>query len=209
MPTRRTRTARWSSGPRRTRYLPRAGAWCSTCAATGPMRSRRRGRSTSPWRAMAGGRSRAVGSWSASARSRLRPRRTTGWSCGRELLREVDRSALADHRDLDLPRVFELLLDVPRYPVRQQRRRVVVDLLGVHDHADLAAGLHGVDLLDAGVAGGDLLEVAEALGVLLERLPARARASARQRVDDLDDDGLDGPQLDLVVVRLHRVGHGL
>src|SRR3954468_18099803 len=56
------------------------------------------------------------------------------FKAGPRLLREVDRAALADHRDLDLPRVLELLLHVSRYPVRQQRGRVVVDLLGLHDH---------------------------------------------------------------------------
>ena len=77
-----------------------------------------------------------------------------------------------------------------------------------HD-ADLAAGLHRVDLVDAVVAGGDLLEVAQALDVLLERLAAGAGAGAGQRVGGLDDHGLDRLRLDLVVVGLHRVGDGL
>ena len=50
-----------------------------------------------------------------------------------------------------------------------------------------------------------LLEVAQALDVLLERLAAGARPRAGQRVGRLDDDGLDGLRLDLVVVGLHRV----
>ena len=79
----------------------------------------------------------------------------------------------------------------------------------MHDHADLAARLHGVDLLDAGVPRRDLLELAQALCVLLERLAARARSCAGQGVDDLHDHRLDGPQLYLVVVGLHRVRHGL
>ena len=76
-------------------------------------------------------------------------------------------------------------------------------------HADLAAGLHRVDLVDAVVARGDLLEVAQALDVLLERLAARARARAGERVGGLHDHGLDGLRLDLVVVGLHRVRDGL
>src|SRR3954468_16683135 len=83
------------------------------------------------------------------------------FTAGPRLLGEVDRAALADHRDLDLARALELLLDVARDPVRQERRGVVVDLLRQNDHAYLAARLHGVDLLDAGVAGCDRLEVAQ------------------------------------------------
>src|SRR4051794_34516429 len=124
-------------------------------------------------------------------------------------LREVDRPALPDHRHLDLTRVLELLLDVARDPVREQRRGVVVDLLGLHDHADLAAGLHRVHLVDAVVALGDLLELTQPLRVVLERLPARARAGAGERVDDLDDRRLDRLDGHLVVMRLHRVSDGL
>ena len=92
---------------------------------------------------------------------------------------------------------------------REQDRAVVVERAGHDHHADLAAGLHGVDLVDAVVAGGDLLEVSQALDVLLERLAAGARPGAGERVGGLDDDGLDGLRLDLVVVGLHRVRDGL
>ena len=40
---------------------------------------------------------------------------------------------------------------------------------------------------------------------VLERLAARTRPCPGQRVHDLDDHGLDGLRLDLVVVGLHRV----
>src|SRR3954468_21198877 len=96
----------------------------------------------------------------------------------RSSLREVDRAALPYHRDLDLARVLELLLDVARDPVREQRRGVVVDLLGLHDHADLAARLHRVDLLDALMALRVPLELARPLRVLRERLPGGPGARA-------------------------------
>ena len=116
---------------------------------------------------------------------------------------------LPDDGDLDLARVLELLLDLAGDLVAEQDGAVVVERAR-HDHdADLAAGLHGVDLVDAVVAGGDLLEVAQALDVLLERLAAGARAGAGERVGGLDDHGLDGLRLDLVVVGLHRVRDGL
>src|SRR3954467_4675807 len=121
----------------------------------------------------------------------------------------VSRARLPDHGHLDLARIFELLLDLARDLVREQDGAVVVEGAGLHHHADLAARLHGVDLVDAVVARGDVLEVAQALDVLLERLAASAGARARERVGGLDDHGLDGLGLDLVVVGLHRVGDRL
>src|SRR5215213_11749231 len=98
---------------------------------------------------------------------------------------------LPDDRHLDLARVLELLLDLAGDLVREQDGAVVVERARLDHHADLAAGLHGVDLVHAVVACGDLLEVAQALDVLLERLAARARPRAGQRVGRLHDDGLD------------------
>ena len=123
----------------------------------------------------------------------------------RVVARVVGRARLPDHGDLDLAGVLELLLDLARDLVREQHGAVVVERAGDDHHADLAAGLHRVDLVDALVAGGDPLEVAQALDVLLERLAAGAGAGARERVGGLHDHGLDGLRLDLVVVGLHRV----
>src|ERR671921_584391 len=67
---------------------------------------------------------------------------------------------LPDDRHLDLTRVLELLLDLAGDLVREQHRAVVVEGAG-HDHdADLAPGLHRVDLVDAVVAGGGLAATA-------------------------------------------------
>src|SRR3954464_11665055 len=121
----------------------------------------------------------------------------------------VRRSRLPDHGHLDLARVLELLLDLARDLVREQDGAVVVEGAGHHHHADLAAGLHRVDLVDAVVARRDLLEIAQALDVLLERLAASARPRAAERIGRLHDHGLDGLRLDLVVVGLHRVSDGL
>src|SRR5215203_6978210 len=104
---------------------------------------------------------------------------------GMALTSVVSRARLPDHGDLDLAGVLELLLDLAGDLVRQQDGAVVVEIARQHHHADLAAGLHRVDLVDAVVARGDLLQVAQALDVLLERLPARARAGARQSVGGL------------------------
>src|SRR5258708_470991 len=85
--------------------------------------------------------------------------------------------------------------------------RGIADGVGLDDHADLAAGLHRVDLVDAVVARGDLLELAQALDVLLQRLAARAGTGTAERVRGLHDHGFDRLRLDLVVMCLHRVRH--
>src|SRR3954451_24413941 len=100
-------------------------------------------------------------------------------AAGLPSLRELDRPRLADDRDLDLPGVLELALDLAGDLAREQQRGVVIDRRRLDDDTDLAPGLHRVDLLDAGVARGDELELAQPLDVGLQRLAARARARAR------------------------------
>src|SRR5689334_16110677 len=51
---------------------------------------------------------------------------------------------LSDHGDLDLAGVLQGVLDLAGDLVAQQRGGVVVDLLRLDHHPDLAAGLHGV-----------------------------------------------------------------
>src|SRR5688572_6677742 len=80
--------------------------------------------------------------------------------------RVVGGPRLPDHGHLDLARVLELLLDLAGDLVREQHRAVVVERPRQDHDADLAAGLHRVDLVDALVTRGDVLEVAQALDVL-------------------------------------------
>ena len=75
--------------------------------------------------------------------------------------RDVDGTALTNHRHLDLARVLELVLDLPRDLVREQDRLVVVDLGRLDDDANLAPCLQGVDLLDAAVVRRQPLPYAE------------------------------------------------
>src|SRR3954453_15387344 len=96
------------------------------------------------------------------------------WKRFTALTSVVGGARLPDDGDLDLARVLEFLLDLAGDLVAQQHRAVVVEGARHDHHADLAAGLHGVDLVDAVVAGGDLLEVTQALDVLLERFAAGA-----------------------------------
>src|SRR3954464_15549655 len=96
-----------------------------------------------------------------------------------QLLRVIDGPALADDRDLDLARVFELVLDLAGDLVREEDGGIVVDLLWLDEHADLAAGLEGVDPIDASVAGGDLLERLLSIDVLLQALARYPRRRTR------------------------------
>src|SRR3954452_16623332 len=75
----------------------------------------------------------------------------------------VSRARLPDHRHLDLPGVLELLLDLAGDLVGEEHGAVVIERARLDHHADLAAGLHGVDLVHPVVPGRDLLEVAQAL----------------------------------------------
>src|ERR1043166_6071720 len=98
------------------------------------------------------------------------------------LLRVVHGPRLADHRDPDLARILELLLDAPGNLARQSLRARVVDPMVLHHDADLAAGLDGVALLHALERVSDPLERLEPLDVRLETLAPRAGARAADRV---------------------------
>src|SRR6266540_4412247 len=94
------------------------------------------------------------------------------------LLRVLDAADLPHHRDLDLPRVLELLLDPLGHVAGEHLGGDVVDVLGSDHDPDLAAGLHGEDLVHARVADRDLLQTLEPLDIGLERLAARAGPAA-------------------------------
>src|SRR5829696_7014782 len=117
----------------------------------------------------------------------------------------LDAADLADHGDLDLPRVLELLLDPLGHVAGEDLGGDVVDVLGLDHDPDLAAGLHGEHLVDPGVAAGDLLEALQALDVGLEGLAAGPWPAAGDGVGGLGEHGLDGALLDLAVVGLDGV----
>src|SRR5215213_10322650 len=116
----------------------------------------------------------------------------------------LDAADLADHGDLDLPGVLELLLDPLGHVAGQDLGGDVVDVLGLDHDPDLAAGLHGEHLVDPGVAAGDLLEALQALDVGLEGLAAGAGPAAGDGVGGLGELGPDGG-----VRSLDLVGEGL
>src|SRR6185437_142343 len=122
---------------------------------------------------------------------------------------ELGGAGLADDGDADLAGVGELLLDLLGDVAGDHLGLDVVDPVGLDHDPDLASGLHGEDLLDALVAAGDLLETLEPLHVHLQRLAAGTGTPAADPVRRLGEDGLDGADLDLVVVRLDVVHHVL
>ena len=102
-----------------------------------------------------------------------------------------------------------MLLDLASDLVRQERRLVISDLLGLDDHANFAAGLQRIHALDAGLLRGELLERLEPLDVRLEALPARARPGGGHGVGGDHEHRLDRLRLHLVVVCLDRVNDAL
>ena len=116
-------------------------------------------------------------------------------------------AGFADDRHADLARVGEFLFHLLGDVAGDHLRLDVVDLVRLDHDPDLAARLHGEDLLDALLVRGDLLEALQPLDVHFQRLAARAGAAAAHRVGRLGEHGLDGADLDLVVVRLDRVHH--
>src|SRR5436853_1996280 len=121
---------------------------------------------------------------------RTNAKRASGYVCGIPLAElvlgavlnrcvvagDVDRAALADHRHLHLPGVLELILDLARDLVREQRGLLVADLARADDHTDLAAGLQRVHLVDSRLRRRELLERLEPLAVVFEDLAARTRS---------------------------------
>ena len=97
-----------------------------------------------------------------------------------------------DHGHLDLARILELLLDLPRYLMRQDGCGIVVPIAPgatitrISRPACIAYTL-STPLWRVAM----LLEVAQTLDVLLERLAARARPRPGQRVGGLHDHGFD------------------
>src|SRR4051812_20052688 len=116
------------------------------------------------------------------------------------LLRVFGGSRLADDGDANLAGVGQPFFDLLGHVARDHLGRDVVDLVGLAHDADLATRLHGEDLLHARLLGGNLLDALQPLDVVLERLTAGARPATTDAVGGLREHGLDGADLDLVVV---------
>ena len=124
------------------------------------------------------------------------------------LLGNAYRAALANDDDLHLAGVLHLVFDLLRYIVGQDLGGGLVDDLGLHHDANLAAGLDGVGTLDALVRAGYLLELLEALDVGIEGFLARPGAGGRNGIRGLDDDVEHAVGLHVVVMRLDGVDDG-
>src|SRR5580765_7374315 len=167
----------------------------STTAASSPM-------PTSSQAGAAGRRPRirAISSRSEQSATRVGPGTAT-------LLGVVDGAGFANHRHLDLARVFELVLDPPRDVLRQPDGFLVGDLLALDHDPDLAARLQRERLRDALERVGDPFELFQALDVGLEDVAARPRTCRRDRVGRLHDHRLERRPVDVHVVRGHRHHH--
>src|SRR6266542_4464611 len=91
----------------------------------------------------------------------------------------VDGARLANHRDLDLARIFELVFDTARDILRQPDGFLVGDLFALDHDADLAAGLQRDRLRHAAERIGNAFQLLESLDVRLEDVAARSRTRGR------------------------------
>ena len=80
---------------------------------------------------------------------------------------ELKNTELADHIDLDLSRVFELIFDPERDSARQRSRLKVRDLVRGHKDTDFSSGLYCKGFFDTVERVGDRLKVLETLDVVL------------------------------------------
>ena len=88
------------------------------------------------------------------------------------LLRHSHRAGLSHDNNFHFAGVGELVFDRLGDVAGEFGGFAVVDRLGVDDHADFAARLHGIDLVDTGEAVGDRFEVFQAADVPVERFAA-------------------------------------
>ena len=102
--------------------------------------------------------------------------------------------------DFDLAGVLHLFLDPLGDVVGDLLGQAVVDVLGVDDHADLAAGLDGVGLLDALEGGRDAFELLEPLDVAFEALASGAGPAGADGVGGEDDGRVGAGGFDVAVV---------
>ena len=127
-----------------------------------------------PWAGLfgpVGAGSRAVGKWEKSTwfrRSSVTPLKggvneKEGEIAG--LLREFDAAGFADDGDADLARVLQFFFDFAREAAGQCKGLFVVDLIGLDQHAEFAAGLDGEAFLDAGIGAANFFEVFDALDI--------------------------------------------
>ena len=121
------------------------------------------------------------------------------------LLRVIDGLGLAHEIDLDLTGVGQLVLDLLGDVAREQHHLILRDLLGLDHDADLAAGLNGKAVGDAGEALGDFLELFQTLDIVFDVLAPGAGARSGDGVGRLDQAGLQGLALHVVVVCLDGV----
>jgi len=81
---------------------------------------------------------------------------------------DLGRTRFAHHRDSDLSRVGQLVLDLLRNLAGDDLGGEIVHVGRLHHHAHLAPGLHREHLLDARLAARDLLDARQPLDVRLE-----------------------------------------
>ena len=121
------------------------------------------------------------------------------------LLCVVDGAGLANHVDLDLAGVIQLVLDLLGDVAREQNHCIVGYLVRVYDNADLAACLDRIRTRNARRFVRDALQLFQSLDVVLDVLAACARTGGGDRVGCLNQAGNNSLCLDVAVMRLDGV----
>src|SRR6476661_5822583 len=128
--------------------------------------------------------------------------------CYRKYLLGISHGAhFPDDGDFNLAGVLHLLLDFLRDFEAQLGGALVGHVLGIHHHAQFAAGLNGEALVHAFEVVGRFFELLEALDVAFHHLAAGAGARARDGIAGLHERRNHGRHLNFVVVGTDSVHH--
>lgn len=93
----------------------------------------------------------------------------------RRSLRKIDEPAFPDHRDLDLPRIGQLLLDLLGQFPRELKTFRISEIFLLDDYANFPSSLNGIGFLDALVDGRQRLQLFQPLYIGFQRLATGAR----------------------------------
>ena len=94
------------------------------------------------------------------------------------LFRVVDRAALADHIDLDLPGVTQFTLNLSTDVMSNNGETVIGDTVRFNEDPDFSAGLNRIRLIDTVEFIGDLFQSLKSVDVVFNAFVSCARSSS-------------------------------
>ena len=121
------------------------------------------------------------------------------------LLRVVHNARLANHRGLNLPRIFEIALNLLHNIMNEHCRARIIHLIRFDHHADLTACLDGKAALDPVKGFCNGLECFEPLDVGLQALAPCARTRRRHSICSCNEHSFDRRCLFVAMMRCDDV----